>query len=128
MPTSPSAMSLHLRYRLWIAEMNSDINVLRIFDDYLAELSCQKNEAEVKSGIADFGKQFVKLRNEIDVMRHEMHLHKMKLAALSREMKPFTYDAYKADTHDALNKRYSAFRKTFGKTKKEFGAFESKWL
>ena len=37
-----SIMTLHLEYRLWIAEMNADINVLRIFDDYLKELIRKK--------------------------------------------------------------------------------------
>ena len=49
MPDYPSAMSLHLQYRLWIAELNFDINVLRIFGDYLTELRTKRKEQEVKS-------------------------------------------------------------------------------
>ena len=41
MPATPSVMSLHLQYRLWIAELNFDINVLRIFGDYLARIEKQ---------------------------------------------------------------------------------------
>lgn len=39
----PSVNSLHLQYRLWIAELNEDINALRIFNDYLAEVSLKQN-------------------------------------------------------------------------------------
>ncbi len=46
MSDAPSIMSLHLGYRLWIAEMNFDINVLRIFNDYLEELSSKKDETK----------------------------------------------------------------------------------
>ena len=38
MNAAPTIMTLHLRYRLWIAEMNFDINVLRIFEDYIKVL------------------------------------------------------------------------------------------
>ena len=128
MPRTPSIMSLHLRYRLWIAEMNSDINILRIFDDYLQELESKKNEPEVKTAIDQFQKQFLSLRKEIDELRHEMHILKMKLAAYAREMKPVNYITYQADNHTALKKRYVAFRKTFEKFKNDFSGFEGKWL
>jgi chromosome segregation ATPase len=128
MPVTPSVMSLHLRYRLWIAEMNFDINVLRIFNDYLAALSTKKEESEVNKGISQFEQQFTDLRKEIDDLRNEMHLLKMKLAAFAREKKPLDYKTYQTDNHTALKKRYLAFRDHFEKIKKEFGNFESKWL
>src|SRR5438105_15546878 len=106
----PSIMSLHLRYRLWIAEMNLDINVLRIFDDYVKELESKKNKSDVKSRIDYFQDQFISLRKEIDELRHEMHLLKMKLAKFSRETKPVDYKTYQADNHTGLKKRYLTFR------------------
>ncbi len=65
MPATPSVMSLHLKYRLWIAELNFDINVLRIFGDYLNELRAKRKEAEVKSKSDYFEKEFtgLKIRN-----------------------------------------------------------------
>ena len=128
MPVNLSVMSLHLRYRLWIAEMNSDINVLRIFDDYLTELEAKKNEPEVSEGINHFKQQFVMLRTEIDELRHEMHLIKMKLAALAKENLPLDSKPALVETQAVLQKRYAAFNKTFNKIKKEFGLFEGKWL
>jgi hypothetical protein len=128
MPGTPSIMSLHLRYRLWIAEMNSDINVLRIFDDYLIELESKKKIKEVIKGIDVFKQQFISLRKEIDELRHEMHLVKMKLAAVARDNMPRDNKTSLTDNHNTLKIRYAAFRKTFNKVKKEFGLFEGKWL
>ena len=128
MPTTPSSMGLHLHYRLWIAELNSDINVLRIFDDYVEEMSSISKEAELKTGVDYFKKQFLAVRNEIDELRHEMHILKMKLAGYSREKKQLDYKTYRSDNHAALKKRYSSFRKLFIKVKNEFGRFEAKWL
>ena len=126
MPAIPSTMSLHLRYRLWIAEMNFDINVLRIFNDYLEEISAKENGAELKTGINSFKQQFSGFRKEIDDLRNEMHLVKMKLAAYSRQKKPLDSKTYQTDNHAALRKRYLAFRQTFEKVKKAFGGFEVK--
>ena len=124
----PSVMSLHLRYRLLIAELNFDINVLRIFDDYVHELLVKRKEPDVKKGIAGFEKEFAQLRNEIDELRHEMHLQKMKLGAMSKEQKQFDQKIYKAGNHSAVWKRYTAYRKNFDAVKNAFGKFEGEWL
>ena len=124
----PSAMKLHLRYRLYIAEMNLDINVLRIFDDYVKEMEVKKKDPEVNKGVRLFQKKFVDFRTEIDELRHEMHLQKMKLAALDRDNKTLDKKTYKADNHQDLKKRYKAYRESFDKLKKKFRLFEEEWL
>jgi hypothetical protein len=128
MPGTPTLMALHLRYRLWIAEMNADITILRIFDDYLQELETKRQEPEVKRGVEEFEKEFVSLRAEIDELRHQMHIHKMSLAAYARESKPFTAAAYRSDTHGAIQKRYLTYSKNFKRIQKEFKQFEERWL
>ena len=121
-------MGLHLRYRLWIAEMNFDINVMRILEDYLAELAPKSHMPEVKAAIDRFENDFVSSRKEIDELRHEMHILKMKLAAHQRENTALTEEIYTADNHEALNTRYLAFRKGFEQVKKDFTQLEGKWV
>ncbi|MBL7740644.1 MAG: hypothetical protein JNK14_15610 [Chitinophagaceae bacterium] len=129
MPATPSAMGLHLRLRLWIAELNSDISILRIFSDYLVELHAKKNIAEVTKGIDHFKQQFVILRNEIDELRHDMQLSKMHVASAARGNKTHaaTHKTGSTDNQHSLQKRYTVFKKAFNKVKKEFGIFEAKW-
>ncbi len=124
----PSIMSLHLRYRLRIAEMNCDINVLRIFDDYLNELRAKRNEPHVTAKIEEFSKRFIGVRKEIDELRDAMHIVKMELAALSRENKALDAGAYKKQNLEELKEKYFVFRKSFEKLKDEFIGFESEWL
>ena len=128
MNSTPAIMTLHLRYRLWIAEMNFDINVLRIFEDYIQELSHKNEQPEVKTGIENFKDKFTDIRIEIDELRHEMHLRKMKLAAVSRQGKQLDDETYKAERHDDLMKQYIDFRKKIDRLKIEFTDFENKWL
>jgi hypothetical protein len=128
MPDTPSAMSLHLKYRLWIAELNFDINVLRIFGDYLTELRTRRKEAEVKSKADYFEKTFQNLRNEIDELRHEMHIGKMKLGAFGRDNKPFDYKIFNSENQAPLKKRLSVYKTDFKKINSEFEEFEGQWL
>ena len=117
MATPPSPMTLHLRYRIWIAEMNSDIDLLRIYNDYLQELKALQNALKLTKEIERFETAFASLRNEIDTLRNEMHLLKMKLATFIREKKQMAYSDYKTDNHKLLKKKYSSLSKKFGAIK-----------
>jgi|SRR5450432_1441042 hypothetical protein len=128
MPAAPSVMSLHLKYRLIIAELNFDINVLRIFADYLTELRSKGKEAEVKTKSDYFEKEFYTLRTEIDDIRHEMQMGKMKLGAFSRDTKPFDFKIFNKENHSPLKKRLLAYKNKFKKINKEFEEFEAEWL
>src|SRR5450432_750606 len=128
MPATPSVMSLHLKYRLLIAELNFDINVLRIFGDYLTELRAKRKESELKSKSDYFEKEFYALRTEIDDIRHEMQMGKMKLGAFSRETKPFDFKIFNKENHSPLKKRLLNYKTKFKNINKEFGDFEAQWL
>ena len=124
MPATPSVMSLHLQYRLLIAQLNFDINVLRIFGDYLTELRARRKEPEMKTKSDYFEKEFSALRAEIDEIRHEMQMGKMKLGAFSRETQPFDYKIFSKENHGPLKKRLADYKNKFKKINKEFEEFE----
>jgi hypothetical protein len=127
MPTMPSVMGLHMRYRLWIAEMNYDINIIRILEDYLAELSPKDLAPDLKHKTEGFKKGFISLRKEIDDLRHEMHILKMNLAAYAREGKTITPETYKGDNHEAVEERFRGFKAGFETMKKDFEHLEYAW-
>jgi hypothetical protein len=81
--------------------MNSDINVLRIFSDYLIELESKKNVPAIIAGIDHFKQQFISLRKDIDELRHEMQLIKMNLSAATRDNKPLDNKTSSTDNHTA---------------------------
>lgn len=128
MPKTPSTLGLHLRYRIWIAEMNADVTMLRIFDDYPEGLIDGKKDIQLKEVTEEFKKQFGALRQEMDNLKHEMHLQKMKLAANAREGKLIDKNLYKADNHAELKKRYYTYRKDFSKMKTAFGLIGDNWV
>lgn len=124
MKSIPSLPSLHLRYRLWIAEMNFDLSILRIFDDALNEFQPLVNDETVLSKLQQFQQQFVEERKIIDELKHEMHLMKMKLAALSRDPLQENNQDYKSDNHEALEVKFLSFKEEFDQLFAKFRQFE----
>ena len=113
-------MNLHLKYRLWISEMNADINVLRIFNDYLHWFKAQQNSKYVENEICIFEEHFQALRKELDELRHDMHLIKMKLGGLSKDEDAGIQEVKDAIDYKASKEHYKTFRKKFAAIKKEF--------
>ncbi|MES2849615.1 MAG: hypothetical protein V4685_11205 [Bacteroidota bacterium] len=128
MSKTPSIPGLYLRYRIWIADMNADITILRIFDDYIDEFTALRKDGELKNMSEKFRKQFETFRKEMDELKHEMHLQKMKLAANTREGIIIDKKQYRSDNHADLKKRYYAFHKAFAKMKTEFGLIKDNWI
>ncbi|QEC66932.1 hypothetical protein FRZ67_06330 [Panacibacter ginsenosidivorans] len=119
MPGTLYLMKLHLRYRLWIAEMNEDISVLRIFDDHLAELQ-SRHEPTTANAVNNYKQQFAGFRKTIDELKHEMHLRKMDIAALTKEEVNTEKEKNEKELHVVLEKRYNDFRKQFDAFKNSF--------
>ncbi len=113
--------SLHLEYRVWIAELNFNINLIRIFNDRLLELSSvNKTEA------ANFEKKFNECRETIDEIRHKMHIEKMNLAAIVRDRSTFShYEAKIHENYKSIRDDFFKFRVLFNDLKSEFLRFES---
>ena len=114
-----SIIQLHLQYRLWISDLNADINTLRIFDDYLIELKAKGLKEDLSKTLENYNKQFINLRTELDEIRHEMHLTKMKLGAITKTSE-LENNIEEAINFKADKEKYKAFRKKFSALKKEF--------
>jgi seryl-tRNA synthetase len=123
MPVLPSTISLHLGYRIWIAEMNFDINVIRIYKDYLQELLTNNQDDILATKVRDFETTLQSYRTDIDDLRNEMHLLKMKLASQIRKQKQSDFSPAKTDDHAGVKTRYNKFRKKFESLKSDLSIF-----
>jgi len=122
MTDSVALKSLHLEYRLWIAELNFYINLLRIFNDRLVELTGEK-----KLSPENFEKKFSSNRENIDELRHRMHIEKMNLAATSRDNNADSHYKIKIPNNYAkIRDDFFKFRVSFNELKGEFLRFENK--
>lgn len=121
MNDSITLKSLHLEYRVWIAELNFDINLIRIFSDRLLELA-----PAYKKEVSSFEQKLNSSREIIDEIRHRMHIEKMNLAAIVRDDTTFTYDENKIQaTYKSISESFFKFRVLFNDLKSAFLRFES---
>ncbi|HWC54878.1 MAG TPA: hypothetical protein VG676_14930 [Chitinophagaceae bacterium] len=120
-----SLQSLHLEYKLWIAELNFDVEMIRIFEAHLEKIaSVNKNNKEVLSKVEHFQNQFIRQREVIDELKHDLHTSEVQLAAFTQEMSTVGYDSERMDNHSGLRERFLTFRKIFSDLKYEFHSFE----
>ena len=127
MPTYHHALVQHLRFRLWIAELNFYINVLRIYNDYLDQQAGVK-DAKVIKKIDNFKQTFDVFRKEIDDLKHEMHLAKMTLAANLREADDVIEEKCEMEKYTLLQDQFTSLHKKFEIFKEEFIQFEQELL
>ncbi len=121
-----SLMNLHLQYRLWISNMNEDINVLRILQDYINDGKTKTTDAATLDKLNTYLSIFVDTRKELDDIRHEMYLNKMRIAALEKADNAQEGDVEKDIHHEEIKKRYEDFKAKFKEMKKEFKKLEIK--
>ncbi|MBS1607882.1 MAG: hypothetical protein JSS70_03700 [Bacteroidetes bacterium] len=121
MSESIALKSLHLEYRIWIAELNFDINLIRIFNDSLLELT-----PAYKAETASFEIKFNTSRETIDELRHRMHIEKMNLAAITRDKNTLSqYETRITENHKTIRDDFFRFRVLFNDLKSDFLRFES---
>lgn len=118
--------SLHLEYRIWIAELNFDINLMRIFKDRIHEIVTAYQTEEIKITTAGFEKRFIDTRTENDDLRHRMHIEKMNLTAMNTGKKESDLNADISGNYEAIKKDFLAYRNHFNKLKNDFLSFENR--
>ncbi len=80
MSNSVPVKSLRLEYRLWIAELNYVISLIRIFNDRLTEIANDTPGSEQNNHFLEFKRKIAYCRTEIDGLSHRMQIEKMNLA------------------------------------------------
>jgi hypothetical protein len=118
--------SLHLEYNTWIAELNFDTELIRIFESHLAELVSRNSGTEIRAQIEHFQNQFIRQKEVIDELKHELNIAEKQLAGFAKEMSAVGYENERLDNHAGLRDKFLIFRKIFSELKEEFHRFESK--
>ena len=128
-PTTLPVKSLHLEYKLWIAELNFDIEMIRIFEAHLENIVASNLEnKEVLRNVEHFENQLIRQREVIDELKHDLNISEKQLATFAQEMSPVGYEFERLDNHSVLRERFFMFRKIFNELKDEFHSFESRTI
>jgi len=119
---------LHLEYKLWIVELNYDIEIIKIFEDHLASIASHNAAKKLLPQIEQFQNQLICQREVIDELKHDLNISERQLAAFVREMVPVGFENERLDNHSELRKRFLTFRNLFEDLKSRFRQFETEWM
>ncbi|HET9826392.1 MAG TPA: hypothetical protein VFP87_13725, partial [Chitinophagaceae bacterium] len=78
--------------------------------------------------IEQFQNQFIRQREVIDELKHDLNISEKQLAQFVRDMSPIGFENERLDNHSELRERFLTFRDLFDDLKARFRQFESEWL
>jgi len=128
MITTLPPCKLHVEYKLWIAELNFDTELIKIFETHLGFIVSHLTSKEPMPRIEQFQNQFIRQREVIDELKHDLNTSEKQLVAFVREMEPVGFENERLDNHPDLRERFLIFRDLFEQLKTRFRYFESEWL
>jgi hypothetical protein len=119
---------LHTEYKLWIVELNFDIELIKIFEDHLASIASRNTAKKLMPQIEQFQNQLICQREVIDELKHDLNISERQLAAFVRDMVPIGFENERLDNHYGLRERFLTFRNLFEDLKSRFRQFETEWM
>jgi len=119
---------LHIEYKLWIVELNFDIELIKIFEGHLASIVSHNATKKLMPQIEQFQNQLICQREVIDELKHDLNISERQLAAFVREMVPVGFENERLDNHSGLRERFLTFRNLFEDLKSRFRQFETEWM
>jgi len=128
MITTLPPRKLHAEYQFWIAELDFDTELIRIFESHLAYIISQNTSKKILAKAEQFQNQFIRQREVIGELKHDLNISEKQLAAFVRDMAPIGFENERLDNHPELRDRFITFRELFEELKTRFRNFESELL
>ncbi|HPF89741.1 MAG TPA: hypothetical protein PLL57_03700 [Flavobacteriales bacterium] len=118
---------LHHDQREWLNALSFYKEDISILEHRLEDIVRRNNKPEVMAEVEHFQNQFIREREVIDELRHEI---KQEENVLEKEMKdhPVAIEHRYFKDHTELRDRYQTFEKLYRELKQEFQQWLVKWM
>lgn len=116
--------TLHNEHVEWNRRLNFYADEIVSYENRLGEIVQANNKQEVLAPLEHFQNQFIRQKEVIDILKHDIGSYETKIANLARENNVAT-DRRRTDDHSSLRGRMNQFDKIFGELKDEFARFLS---
>ena len=120
-----SIKSLHLEYQLWVRELTFYKEEIKIYEDHLEDIVTKNEDIEIKIQVEHFQNQFIRQKEVIDILKHDLNVSEKQLAQLASKLSGSGIDSMKLDNHGRLREKMATFRKIYRELKQEFRRFET---
>jgi hypothetical protein len=118
---------LESEHQLWKSQASFDNDELKVYQKRLEEIAAKNSKGEVLKQIEHFQNQFFIQNEELDVIRHEINIHKQRLAEYAKA-NPVAIDDAMFPDHQQMHDKVEMFKKIYAELKKEFNNFLTVWL
>ena len=123
-----SIRSLHLEYQLWMRELTFYKEEIKIFESHLEILVRNNTAMEVRAGVEHFQNQFIRQKEVIDQLKHNLNISEKQLAAYAYDLSGSGIENGRLDNHPVLREEMIIFRKIYKELKADFRRFEADWM
>jgi len=119
---------LHIEHEMWLNELSFYRDEVKILDRYLLEVVKKNTGPEVMREVEHFQNQFIRQKEVMDELSHDIREHEAFVIAKVRELNPIQVEKKKFDDHQELREFLDTFRKLYAELKADFLSFTGRHL
>ncbi|MEQ8702463.1 MAG: hypothetical protein RIC19_01025 [Phaeodactylibacter sp.] len=123
--TTSSIEKLHFDHRLWMNELSFFSDELRIYERRLEDLVNKNNETKVLSLLEQFQNQFIRQREVLEELHHNIKVHEQKIGEALRRGEEAPLDP---NFHDYMKGEMESYRNIYRDLKRKFYSFLARYL
>ncbi len=127
METKMHLGDLHAEFTGWIGNLLFYKDELSSLQKRLEEVVKKNNKMEIMSEVEHFQNQFIRQREVIDILKHDIRAAE-KHIAINAQHNPVASAARLIESPESLQDQYDTFIKIYNELKAEFEQFLSKAL
>lgn len=119
---------LHFDHEIWLNELEFYRDELRILDKYLLDLVSRNTGQEVLKGIEHFQNQFIRQKEVLDEISHDIREHEQLVLKTIHSLHPAEAAKGRFEDHADLREAVDTFKRIYGDLKAEYLAFVAHWI
>lgn len=127
METKVHLTDLHSERQTWLKALALSKDEIESFENRLSEIMKANNQLETTSMVEHFQNQFIRQREVMDILVHDIHTAEAAMAQ-QVEANPVATEHKTAPDHTELRDRAETFTNLFAELKTEFNKFAAKTL
>ena len=118
---------LHFEHRVWSNALIFYKQEIELYEKRLEELVLNHNDIQMLANLEHFQNQFIRQKEVVDELQHEIHRHEAILANFAQNDQADNLHSTHFDYHDHLSDKMKTFKKLYAEMKEEFWKFSVKW-
>lgn len=119
---------LHFDHEIWLNELEFYRDELRILDKYLLDLVTRNTGQEVLKGIEHFQNQFIRQKEVLDEISHDIREHEQLVLKTIQSLHPAEVAKGRFEDHGDLREAVETFKRIYADLKSEYLSFVAHWI